>query len=183
MDIKKIGIITFHRSHNYGAVLQAYALLTTLEKMGHKVEIIDYWPKYREGDYSLFNFQSKSNNGKVTWASTIKTFIKRVLTFPNRWKMYSRFNSFIKHRLKVRNTSNHLGSDIPDKYDVIICGSDQIWRYNSGRIAGFDDVYFAKYPLNKKVVKLSYGSSMGDMDLDEDAKKIFSKLIENLYFG
>ncbi len=182
MDIKKIGIITFHRSHNYGAVLQAYALLTTLKKMGHNVEIIDYWPKYREGDYSLFNFRSKPNNGKITLASTLKTSLKRVLTLPNRWKVYARFNNFIKHRLKVANTSNQLGSGIADKYDVIVCGSDQIWRYKSGRIAGFDDVYFAKYPLNKNVTKLSYGASMGDMDLDEDAKKIFSKLIENLDF-
>ena len=40
----KIGILTFHRAINYGAVLQCYALYTTLQSMGHDVEIIDYRP-------------------------------------------------------------------------------------------------------------------------------------------
>ncbi len=36
------GIITFQNANNYGAVLQAYALQTTLEKLGHEVSVIDY---------------------------------------------------------------------------------------------------------------------------------------------
>ena len=32
MNKKKIGIITFHSSHNCGSMLQAYALQTVLEK-------------------------------------------------------------------------------------------------------------------------------------------------------
>ena len=38
----KIGILTFHRAINYGAVLQCYALQETLKRMGHNVEVIDY---------------------------------------------------------------------------------------------------------------------------------------------
>ena len=33
-----IGIITFHRAHNYGAVLQCYALSQVLKGMGNHVE-------------------------------------------------------------------------------------------------------------------------------------------------
>ncbi|HMP73300.1 MAG TPA: hypothetical protein PKE55_08560, partial [Kiritimatiellia bacterium] len=40
----KIGIATFQRTDNYGAVLQAYALQAFLVEQGHEVEIIDYWP-------------------------------------------------------------------------------------------------------------------------------------------
>ena len=32
---KKIGILTFHNAHNYGAVLQAYALRTVLRRLGY----------------------------------------------------------------------------------------------------------------------------------------------------
>lgn len=39
--MKKIGIITFHRAKNYGAVLQAYALQHTLEQLGSNCEIVD----------------------------------------------------------------------------------------------------------------------------------------------
>ena len=30
--MKKVGIITFHNAHNYGAVLQAYALKKYIQK-------------------------------------------------------------------------------------------------------------------------------------------------------
>lgn len=33
----KIGILTFHCAHNYGAVLQCYALQETLKQMVHDV--------------------------------------------------------------------------------------------------------------------------------------------------
>ncbi|MCI7617983.1 MAG: polysaccharide pyruvyl transferase family protein, partial [Firmicutes bacterium] len=40
----RVGILTFHCARNYGAVLQAYALQTYLEKQGHQVYVIDYRP-------------------------------------------------------------------------------------------------------------------------------------------
>ena len=38
----KTGLITFQNANNYGAVLQAYALQTTLENLGHEVSVINY---------------------------------------------------------------------------------------------------------------------------------------------
>ena len=38
----KVGVITFHASHNYGSVLQAYALQQTVTALGHECEIINY---------------------------------------------------------------------------------------------------------------------------------------------
>ena len=43
---KKIGILTFHYAHNYGAVLQAYALKTKLQRMGYEVQVLNYQNKY-----------------------------------------------------------------------------------------------------------------------------------------
>ena len=37
----KIGILTYHDANNYGAVLQAYALLAKLKELGHNVYVID----------------------------------------------------------------------------------------------------------------------------------------------
>lgn len=37
----KIGILTLSLHTNYGGILQAYALKTVLEKMGHDVWLID----------------------------------------------------------------------------------------------------------------------------------------------
>ena len=38
----KTGILTFHRTTNYGAALQAYALQKKLTDIGVQAEIIDY---------------------------------------------------------------------------------------------------------------------------------------------
>lgn len=41
--MRKIGIVTFHKAHNYGAMLQAYALEKKLISKGkNDVEIINY---------------------------------------------------------------------------------------------------------------------------------------------
>ena len=44
MSFMKIGILTFHRAINYGAILQCYALSETLKDLGHDVWIVDYRP-------------------------------------------------------------------------------------------------------------------------------------------
>ena len=40
--MKKIGIVTFHRAINYGAMLQAVALQKAVCNLGYNAELIDY---------------------------------------------------------------------------------------------------------------------------------------------
>ena len=47
--MKKIGIITIHKSPNYGASLQAFALWKFLENEGYDVEIIDLYRSFFKG--------------------------------------------------------------------------------------------------------------------------------------
>ena len=54
----KIGILTYHRSNNYGALLQAIALRKVLADMGHEVSFIDYWPAYHRHIYEAFSIAS-----------------------------------------------------------------------------------------------------------------------------
>ena len=58
----KIGILTFHRAHNYGAVLQCYALQEILKGMGHDVEVIDYRQQWIEDFYDLFGWNMIRRN-------------------------------------------------------------------------------------------------------------------------
>ena len=50
--MKKIGILTFHKSINYGSVLQAWALSKVLTD--YDVSIIDYEPSAYKTNYGLF---------------------------------------------------------------------------------------------------------------------------------
>jgi Polysaccharide pyruvyl transferase. len=42
----RIAILTLPLHTNYGGILQAYALQTVLQRMGHEVVVIDYDPYY-----------------------------------------------------------------------------------------------------------------------------------------
>ena len=55
----KVGILTFHRAHNFGAMLQCYALQEYLTKKGLNVEVIDYRQPYIETLYSKYSDNSK----------------------------------------------------------------------------------------------------------------------------
>lgn len=179
----KIGLLTFHRAHNYGAVLQAYALMRTLQDLGHDAEIIDYWPKYREGHYDMFNFKHELKRFKKEFSTAyLKDATQRIFSFPYKWINYSKFSGFIKNYLHVEGVSLSSGAGIPDRYNAIIVGSDQIWRHKFKGLSGFDEVYFAKYPLGNKAIKLSYAASMGDSDPDAEGIKDLPRLLKNLDF-
>ena len=52
--MKKVGIVTFHRALNYGAVLQSYALQKTVSSLGAECEIVDYICPKITADYKPF---------------------------------------------------------------------------------------------------------------------------------
>lgn len=58
----KIGILTFHRANNFGAVLQCFALQTYLKKIGLEVYVIDYRQKYIESIYNTLSLSAIIRN-------------------------------------------------------------------------------------------------------------------------
>lgn len=82
--MKKIGIITFHRAKNYGAVLQAYALQHTLEQLGSNCEIVDYKCENIDNGYKPFQF-SKTD--------PIKSILKSIVMYRKRAKKLNSFQA------------------------------------------------------------------------------------------
>ena len=124
----QIKTITCHDVYNHGASLQAYALQTYLESLGHHVEIIDYKPDYLSSEYKLWVVANPVYD---------KPFIRLLylmVKLPNRLYSLKRkkaFDSFTKNYLKLTNHRfetydqlNEAGLDA----DVFIAGSDQIWN-------------------------------------------------------
>ena len=140
-----IGILTFHRSRNYGAVLQAYGICEVLNKLGHDTEIIDYKCEVIEENLKL-------------WVKD-KNFLKTIFRAVFRYRKELAFKTFHNHFLKLskkRNLSNANIKEVYDKYDILVVGSDQVWSKN---ITKEDDTYFLKNISNKKI---AYAASMGD---------------------
>lgn len=158
----KIGILTYHRAHNYGALLQAYATKNFLLQNGHQAEIIDYWPLYRDGMYDLFDFRGVKSGSVRGTLSTIKSIGKSLLFYKEKSARHRNFRHFIDTELICGQRRCLKGEDIPDDYDVIIYGSDQIWRYfMHPTFKGFDPVYWGDYPVASSVKKIAFSASMG----------------------
>lgn len=164
----KIGILTFHCAHNYGAVLQCYALQETLKAMGHEVEVIDYRPKFLLIPYKIWDIHRyKTNN------SFFKRLILECLTFYKRFIRYIAFNSFIKRRLNLTEEQS-----IPSSFDIYIMGSDQIW--NPVITKGFHKPYFGYFDFPKESKKyIAYAASMEVSSLDKSAEDFFTKALDN----
>lgn len=148
----KIGTLTYHRSHNYGSVLQAYALEKVLNSFPNvDCEIIDYYPPNYKLLYSVF----VKNN-------TLRNIFRNLYVLLHYKQKKERYNGFIEFQKKYKVSKNSyienpdLLKDIDGVYDVVVCGSDQIWCSDA---PDFSMAYFL--PMLKNTKKVSYAPSMG----------------------
>lgn len=69
--MKRIGILTFHNTLNYGAHLQAYALCRYIRDLGYECDIIDY-----QSDSIVNSYDLRFRNH----ISSPKSFLKYIMT-------------------------------------------------------------------------------------------------------
>ena len=149
--MKKVGILTFHRAVNYGACLQAYALKNYIEAQGCQCDIIDYHCSAVEDFYNKIFLREDS----------IKTKIKKIITWPIQKKRNEIFKDFIESKLLNGNkTDEYTRRDISkanELYDLFIVGSDQVW---SPFCTGGDLTYFLDF-VNAPHKRNSYAACVG----------------------
>lgn len=165
-----IGIITFHGSHNYGSVLQAYATQKMVKDLGYESEIINFRMKSQKDYYSLYPF----NYG-------IRTIIGNGLLLPYHSKRIDRankFENFINDRYSLSGgeleTYDELRT-VASKYDIYLTGSDQIWSNRIPELVHSDTdytgAYFLDFVQNGKK-KISFASSVGEANENDLADKV-----------
>ena len=151
----KIGIITLPLRLNYGGILQAYALQTILQRMGHEVQVIN--PP--QGKYvlqsrfkSLIHFKRFLLNklGK----SNIPVYAEELLN--TQWPIISQHTqSFIDNKINVLKCQY---SKVPQgEFEVLVVGSDQVWR------PAYSNLYqcFLKFAESWSVKRIAYAASFG----------------------
>lgn len=143
----KIAIFTYHRSHNYGAFLQAYSLSHALNKLEDvDCEIINY---------NLLKEDTVYKKKKWKRPIYLKDFLKQEKMFCNMQKY-----QLLSGDLLLDDDYEKILDYANEKYDLIIVGSDEIWRIGS---RGFPNVYWLPKQSNCK--KISYAAS-GRMNVD-----------------
>ncbi|WP_060983152.1 polysaccharide pyruvyl transferase family protein [Vibrio splendidus] len=166
---KKVGIITFHNAHNYGAVIQGLALKTKIQSLGYEVEFIQSNDSYIQNHYKVI----PSKNSSESWSRYTKRLVHFFLDIKRNIARFRAFERFIEKELPSVNISN-----VKKKYDYVVLGSDQVW--NSNITNGFDPLFFG-YHENLDVNKvISYAGSMGNATSEEYLNDEFFSLLANI---
>lgn len=155
--MKKIGIVTFHRADNLGAVLQAYALQTVLcDRFGVDAKIIDYRCPHIESD-------RRKSSGLKGLALQAYYYVK-----------HRGFERFRRRWLKMSPSyTSDTVSNCTEDFDAFITGSDQVWNYEC---SGWDNRYFLDFvPENKQ--KYSYAASLGQYQFSDQERSLVQTLL------
>ena len=155
----KIAILTLDLQTNFGGILQAYALQTVLERMGHEVT-------------HLQAKHSRLHNPVVmplVWCKRLyrKYFQgdRQLPIFENPYKWAGKnTDRFISSNLNCRFLApEEWNEGLAREYDVIVVGSDQVWRPNYT-----SDVtrFFTAFLGHSDIRRIAYAASFG-VDVNE----------------
>ena len=119
----RIGILTLPLHTNYGGILQAYALQTVLERMGHEAVVIDK------------QYTFKISFLKKCFAYPKRAICKYILGDKRaiiRWEKENNIvrqytQTFINKYIRCYKV-NDISLLNKEDFDAIVVGSDQIWR-------------------------------------------------------
>lgn len=165
---KNVGLATCFID-NYGACLQAYALQTAIEKLGHKCEIINY----REPvGYEKQKMKKRllSNPFFVTALSKFSEGYRRA--YAKRPKFDAFRNKYL--HLGVACDTEKAVYESALRYDAYVCGSDQIW--NPLLFSKNNKIYFLDFVEEGKK-RIAYAPSIGIEKIPEMYVEEFGQLV------
>ena len=159
-EMMKAGVLTFHNSLNCGAVLQAYALQTILQRLGVKVYVLDFLRK--RDNVKCFSAESLS----ALYHSLRRLVLERI-----RIGKYARFRRRVLNLTRTIRASDQM----PTEFDVFLVGSDQVWNpVNNERNMHF---FLDFVPCGKK--RIAYAASCGaksfPTDYEDQMKPLLGK--------
>lgn len=161
--MKKVGILTFHRVANYGAVLQAYALTKTLQKYKCTAELIDYDNLHLRQHYRPLRLKDFKHP---------RLLLKNVLGLRKHIIRNCRFKLFRKNNL-ILSEKRYTQKNLPNgkEYDLVIVGSDQVWNLDCNG----NDMHYFLDTIDSTVPCVSYAASMAQIDLDDSEKQFYKE--------
>ena len=173
----KIGVLTFFRPINHGAVYQACATSNiVLKKYADKVELIDYQLERTSYYRRLFRFSEYSK-----LISRPHVLFKRIITdiwfAPVRYKQRAKFDRFVEqylHTSKPCRSKSELEVVTVD-YDVLVVGSDLVW--NPEMTGGINDVFYLQFAQEYQK-KISYAASIGTSEISKEAAKVIGHYLD-----
>lgn len=163
----RIGILTFHRAYNCGAMLQAWALRKTLARMGHDVSFPACNSVGEAKRWTWLPWCNRKKRGVAFAIAVLKRFVYNVYSILI--KLFSipcedisrlRYRRFRRKCLPEVDTKPE---ELDRHYDLLIVGSDQVFsEAHTDREAA---LFFGENKP-KTLRAITYAASYGDNPLE-----------------
>lgn len=140
-----VGILSMQQVYNYGSFLQAFSLKKQFEMRGHTVTFIDIIPGriIVENDAEKLHYLSKFD----------RHLFKRIEHYVKAKEMDKiHFDDYLKYLIQSQN-------QIPEEFDIVVIGSDEVFNFSSPSKWGFTRQLFGDIKNAKKIV--TYAASCG----------------------
>lgn len=159
----RIGLITWWKTLNYGAMLQAIATYAFLKSLGHDVECVDFrQPADRYPEMLRWRRWYRGKQG------LLKLFLE--------YKAFDALGRIRKSRacvescLKLGRLCKSYDDIVAEHYDLIVVGSDQLWNPKFLEEEG-KDYLFTNMPASVK--RISLATSIATETLPDNFKERF----------
>ena len=193
--MKRIGILTFHRSYNYGAFMQCFSLSNRIMKdfPECRVEVIDYctermYENYPSHFLPFILGPRKHRNSPTQMLKNVGKCVVDKNYLKHKRNLYRGFEECVsvlplsKDRI-VSNSYKELFKIIDQEYDVLVVGSDGVWEYKT---YPFPNAYYPNYDFRRTKL-MSYAASsdrMHEINLTEFSKRYIEETLNRFdYIG
>lgn len=180
VECMRIAILTFHRAYNCGAMLQAWALKTVLERMGHVVEFPACNSVGETGRWRFYEWHNREKKGLQWIRSVVGRAYVNLCSIPcNLWSipcegiLRRRYKAFRRKFLPERLCEPR---QFEEYYDLVISGSDQVF---SDMHSGEDAPLFFCENKPKSLRAIAYAASYGDRPLEGERLDRVVKALDN----
>lgn len=155
----RVGVITLPLHTNYGGILQAYALQRVLQDMGHDAVLLDSYPqcpRMKPFPLQQLAYLKRILRKIISPRADISIFYEReqIARYPKKEHIRQFYRHHVRHVSFPGPTLN------PTDFDVLIVGSDQVWRSIYGG-ANFYDRFLSFAEDWKNIKRIAYAASFG----------------------
>lgn len=157
--MSKVGIMSMQRIANYGSFLQAYALKQLIEKVGHRVEFVDY----HVGSPVIKDNADSGNKYVRNIEKGLEIFrYKAPLSHKLAFIQYKQ--SFKKKYMPLLGVTEEMNYN--PKLDCLVIGSDEVFNcIQKNSNVGYSLELFGKDSRAKKLI--TYAASFGNTTIEK----------------
>ena len=177
MKENRIGLISV-TNHNYGSILQTFALQSFVNKLGYKTEIIKYFEPKTNKILRFKNIDYATSRLKMVHKK-LSMFLLSKKERENLKLRAKSFDSFITSKLFFSRPCHNLQqlNDLSYNYSLCLLGSDQVW-HPMNLLMDFFTLNF----VDENICKVAYAPSFGVSEIPVSYKDKYRQYINRFQF-